>query len=160
MKLEYESPHSASYNAIRSEQFDLENERKALLERLKSIDERHSHLEKCMEVIEGLVNEDPGLALAEAGLTVACREVMRKCRHLGHEWVSAETVRGRLSELGLKLTGYTNPMAVLHKTLQRMCDVAKDSNNKPVYRLKAVTKKAVSKKIKTVGRDRQGSAVA
>ncbi|PWT98115.1 MAG: hypothetical protein C5B51_30020 [Terriglobia bacterium] len=137
----YHNPHWESYKRAEAEDFGLSAERDRLLMRLAWIDKRIAQLRECQSAIETLLQEDPGEVLAGAGLTELCREALRRMPGEEH---TASDVRQSLERMGIDISGYSNPYAVLHKTLERICEVSRHNIFGTVYTLRdeeAITQK-------------------
>src|ERR1700739_4978822 len=98
----YRNPHEQSLVLAQEEFANLEEERRQLTERLLWIEKRSKHLENYMQAIQPLIDEDPGLADAEAGLTHMCRELLMK----NSRWIAAGEMRALLYAAGIDLKPY------------------------------------------------------
>jgi hypothetical protein len=129
----YRNPHQQSYEAANQEIEQLVQERQLLADRLKQIEARVAQLKRHMEAIKPLLEEEPGQGIADAGITELCRDLLM--RFQGPQ--SIEMLRNNLSVMGVDLSGYTNPGAVLHTTLRRMPGiiVSKDASGTTMYNL-------------------------
>jgi hypothetical protein len=100
----------------REEAAALEHEAKEIEERLEWIRQRLSNLQAYMIAVRPLIEDDPGSEAARVGLTHMCRELLAK----NGRWMTAAEMRLLLAAVGIDLTPYTNPMAVLHSVLGRV----------------------------------------
>ncbi len=125
----YKNPHEQSYLAAQEEINKLESERLEVNKRLQWIGHRLEQLNAYIQAITPLIEDDPGIALAEAGLTAACRDLLTK----NGRWVTAGEMRALLYSVGIDLQPYTNPMAVLHSVLGRVGQKQRASNGTLYY---------------------------
>lgn len=124
----YKNPRAEQLEFWREQRALLASERKETAERLTWLDQRIAEWDRLIEAIEPLVQNDPGLFLRQKGLAEICRMALDAYG----DWVTAQQVRGYLSQLGITLD-YPNPMAVLHTTLKRVGKVARDSFGNTIY---------------------------
>jgi hypothetical protein len=105
----YVNPYKSSYLAAKQE---LEH-RKAEQE---FVAQRIAQLEEIIRTLEPLANED-GVAPI-SGLPELCRQIMMSQPGVGF---TAGKVMEHLALSGVDLTGYSQPLAVVHTTLGRIC---------------------------------------
>jgi hypothetical protein len=125
----YKNPHESSYLAAQQELTQLDQEEAEIGGRLAWIQERKRQLAAYLEAVKPLMEEESGQAITEAGLTQLCRDVLAR---LGR-WVTAQEVRSALAMIGVDISGYTNPMAVLHAILKRVGKTLKDPKGNIYY---------------------------
>jgi hypothetical protein len=125
MAVIYKSPHEQSFAAAKDELTAILQEREDLTQRLEWINNRVKQLEAYLEAIRPLIENDPGRVAAEAGLTNVCRDLLSK----NGRWMSAGEVRLLLVGMGVDISTYTNPMAVLHSVLKRVGQAYRDPSN-------------------------------
>jgi hypothetical protein len=101
------NPYKSSYLAARQELEQRKTE-------LAFVTQRISQLEKTIQMLEPLANEQ-GVA-PTAGLSELCRQILMSQPEFGF---TAEEVMQRLAQMGVDISGYSNPLAVLHTTLTR-----------------------------------------
>src|SRR5208282_572214 len=77
--------------------------------------QRIAQLEETVKTLEPLANEQ-GVA-PTAGLPELCRQILMSQPEFGF---TAEEVMQRLALMGVDIRGYSNPLAVLHTTLNRL----------------------------------------
>jgi hypothetical protein len=104
----YINPHKASYMAAVQE---LQQRRKELV----FVQQRILQLEETIRVLEPLASE-AGVA-PTAGLTELCRQVLMA---QPNSQFTAELVMQHLAVMGIDMSGYSNPLAVIHTTLTRL----------------------------------------
>jgi hypothetical protein len=104
----YINPYKSSYLAAQQE---LE-QRKA---ELSFATQRIAQLEETIKTLAPLANEQ-GVA-PTAGLPELCRQILMSQPEFGF---TAEEVMQRLALMGVDISGYSNPLAVLHTTLGRL----------------------------------------
>ncbi len=126
MAITYKNPHEESYRAAQSELAQLGNERGKITERLEWIESRMGSLNEFLKAIVPLIEQDPGKVLVDAGLTQICRDVLTKA----NRWVTIPEFRDMLSRIGIDMSGYTNPGAVLHAILKRVAAIREDNRGK------------------------------
>jgi hypothetical protein len=126
MAVTYKNPHEDSYRAAQAELAQLGSERVEITDRLGWIETRMSSLNEFLKAIVPLIEQEPGKALVDAGLTQICRDVLDKAGR----WVTAPEFREMLSRIGIDMSGYTNPGAVLHAILKRIAAVREDNRGK------------------------------
>lgn len=131
MALVYRNPHEHSKELASNELVNLESEEALLEERLKWIRERKQHVRAYLAAIVPLIENDPGRAFADSGLTAMCRDVLTS---MGR-WVTAQEVKLRLEATGVQFSGYTNAMAVLHSILKRVGQSARNADGDLFYGL-------------------------
>jgi len=102
------NPYKSSYLAA---QHELEQRRAELT----FVTQRIAQLEETVKTLEPLANEQ-GVA-PTAGLPELCRQILMSQPELGF---TAEEVMQRLALMGVDISGYSNPLAVLHTTLTRL----------------------------------------
>ncbi|HWY46631.1 MAG TPA: hypothetical protein VNX70_04570 [Bryobacteraceae bacterium] len=125
MAVVYKSPHEQSFAAAQDELTAILQEREDLTQRLEWINNRVKQLEAYLEAIRPLIENDPGRVAVEAGLTNVCRDLLSK----NGRWMSAGEVRLLLVGMGVDISTYTNPMAVLHSVLKRVGQAYRDPSN-------------------------------
>lgn len=116
MAYTYTNPHKQTYQLVLDEKASLEQELKDVTERANWITERLAQIEQYLKAVAPFLEEDPGGVTAQVGLTEMCRNVLAK----NSRWMTAAEVRKYLSGVGIDLTPYSNPMAVLHSVLARV----------------------------------------
>jgi hypothetical protein len=126
MAVTYKNPHEDSYRAAQAELAQLGSERVEITDRLTWIEARMSSLNEFLKAIVPLIEQEPGKALVDAGLTQICRDVLDKAGR----WVTVPEFRDMLSRIGIDMSGYTNPGAVLHAILKRIAVVREDNRGK------------------------------
>jgi hypothetical protein len=104
----YINPYKSSYFAARQE---LEQRRAELT----FVTQRIAQLEETIRTLEPLANEQ-GIA-PTAGLPELCRQILKSQPGTG---LTAADVMQRLAQMGVDVSGYSNPLAVLHTTLTRL----------------------------------------
>ena len=102
------NPYKSSYLAAQQE---LE-QRKA---ELSFLTQRITQLEETIRTLAPLANDD-GVA-PTAGLPDLCRQILMSQPGVGF---TAGDVMQRLGYMGVDISGYSNPLAVLHTTLTRL----------------------------------------
>jgi len=103
------NPYQTSYLAAKTE---LE-QRKIELARLTN---RIAQLEQTIITLEPLANDN---SLAPVGgLPEMCRQILRSQPGAGF---TATAVMQHLQAMGIDISGYSNPLAMLHTTLTRIC---------------------------------------
>ena len=124
----YVNPYKSSYLAAQQELM----QRRAELELLT---QRIAQLEETVRTLEPLANE-PGVA-PTAGLPELCRQILMSQPTIGF---SAAAIMQSLTQMGVDISAYANPLAVLHTTLGRICKPpgsgfvkTSDSEGQPVY---------------------------
>ncbi|MGC9995200.1 MAG: hypothetical protein ABSE79_07745 [Terriglobia bacterium] len=105
----YVNPYKAGYLAAL-------NELARRREELEFVKARISQLEETIRTLEPLANEE-GVAPA-AGLSEICRQILMSQPGAGF---TANQVMQQLSQGGVDISGYSQPLAVLHTTLGRLC---------------------------------------
>jgi hypothetical protein len=105
----YSNPYKATYVAAKQE---LE-QRKAELDFVKR---RIAQLEQSIRTLEPLATDD-SVAPAE-GLSEICEQTLRLMPGMG---MTARDVMNALKNRGIDVSGYSQPLAVLHTTLTRLC---------------------------------------
>jgi hypothetical protein len=141
MALSYKNPHEQSCAVAKQELQTLEEEAAQLNERLKWVCERIGYLKDYLKAIEPLIQQDPGQALLEVGLTQICRNMLEHA----NVWLTPQQVKNRLELAGIDLQGYTNPMAVLHSVLKRVGDSFKGADGTVYYGKKGLEPKEPTK---------------
>lgn len=101
--------------ALKHAQVELEEVRS----KLESIKKDQAIMEQRAKMLEQTVNSLQPLCADEegdvsAGLTRACLQV------LGDSFVTVPEIKRGLEEMGVRMSSYKNPLAVLHTTLNRM----------------------------------------
>lgn len=129
MALVYKNPHQESFRAAERELAQLSAEAASLRDRLAWIEARAHQLTEYMNAARPLLEEDPGSVAAAEGLTAICRSFLLATG----AWMTAQTIRNQLSYMGIDISGYTNPMAVLHATLKRIGDMKKGTDGETYY---------------------------
>jgi hypothetical protein len=125
MAVIYKSPHEQSFSAAQDELTAILQEREDLTQRLEWINNRVKQLEAYLEAIRPLIENDPGRVAVEAGLTNVCRDLLAK----NGRWMGAGDVRVLLAGMGVDISSYTNPMAVLHSVLKRVGQAYRDPSS-------------------------------
>jgi hypothetical protein len=120
------NPYKSSYFAAKQE---LE-QRKA---EMQFVAARIAQLEETIRMLEPLANEDG--AAPTSSLPDLCRQIlMSKAR----EPFTAGQVMETLTQMGVDISGYSQPLAVLHTTLTRICKPGSgffkaETTNQPLY---------------------------
>lgn len=104
----YINPYKSSYMAAVQEL----QQRKA---ELAFLQQRITQLEATILTLEPLANEN-GVA-PTAGLSELCRQILMS---QPNAQFTAEMVMQHLAAMGIDMSGYQNPLAVLHTTLTRL----------------------------------------
>ena len=104
----YINPYKSSYLAAIRE---LEQRRAEL----QFVTQRIAQLEETIKALEPLANQ--GGVRPSGGLSELCRQILTT--QPGASF-TAETVMQQLAAMGVDISGYSNPMAVLHTTLTRL----------------------------------------
>lgn len=104
----YLNPYKSSYLAAQQE---LE-QRKA---ELTFVTQRIAQLQETIKTLAPLANDES--VPATAGLPELCRQILMSQPGAGF---SAEDVMQRLAQIGVDISSYQNPLAVLHTTLGRL----------------------------------------
>lgn len=139
MALAYKNPHEHSKELASNELVALESEESILQERLKSIADRKQQLRMYLSAIVPLIENDPGQAFVDSGLTAMCRDTLTSVGR----WISAQEVKVRLEAVGIDFSGYTNSMAVLHSILKRVGQTARNAEGSLYYGLPGLDPKKV-----------------
>jgi len=105
----YLNPYKSSYMAALQE---LE-QRKAELD---FVTKRITQLQETIQALEPLANQD-GVA-PTAGLSELCVQILMSLSGVG---MTGNDVIQALAHRGVDLSGYANPLAVIHTTLTRIC---------------------------------------
>ncbi|HLX42919.1 MAG TPA: hypothetical protein VKR43_05770 [Bryobacteraceae bacterium] len=129
MSFTYRNPHEQSYGVAQEEVTRLQQEGREIEARLSWIRHRLEQLQKYMDAVRPLIEEDPGTEAVQAGLTQICRELLAK----NPRWLSASEIRALLFAGGIDLKPYANPMAVLHSVLGRIAHKQKASDGVVYY---------------------------
>jgi hypothetical protein len=82
---------------------------------LTFVTQRIVQLEETIKQLEPLANEQG--VVPTAGLPELCRQILMSQPEFGF---TAEEVMQRLALMGVDISGYSNPLAVLHTTLTRL----------------------------------------
>lgn len=125
----YKNPHEQSLKAAQDELAILEEESQELAQRVAWIEQRKNQLKAHIQAIAALIENDPGSGLAEAGLTQVCRDLLSR----NPRWMTAGEIRALLLEMGIDLSPYTNPMAVLHSVLRRVAHTHRGTDGTLFY---------------------------
>lgn len=126
MAISYKNPHEESYRAAQAELAQLGSERVLISERLQWIEARMSSLNEFLKAIVPLMEQEPGKAIVDAGLTQICRDVLTKA----NRWLTMAEIKDSLSRIGIDMSGYTNPGAVLAAILRRVAVIREDTRGK------------------------------
>jgi hypothetical protein len=129
MAIVYKSPYEQFQTLAEQELALLRHERERLVQRMAEIDERERQFSEYLKAVAPLIEQDSGPAHAEAGLTNLCRQIMDRASR----WVTAQEVRTTLQGMGMDISSYTNPMAVLHSILHRVAACHRDADGKLYY---------------------------
>jgi hypothetical protein len=129
MSFTYRNPHEQSYGVAQEEVTRLQREGREIEARLSWIRHRLEQLQKYLDAVRPLIEEDPGSEAVQAGLTQICRELLGK----NPRWLSAGEIRALLFAGGIDLKPYANPMAVLHSVLGRIAHKQKSSDGTVYY---------------------------
>jgi hypothetical protein len=105
----YINPYKSSYLAAKQE---LEQRKREV----EFATQRIAYLEQTIRALEPLA-EETGITPA-GGLPEICSQVLMRMGGIG---MTAEDVKQALAHLGVDISGYSNPLAVLHTTLTRLC---------------------------------------
>jgi hypothetical protein len=125
-RLVYKNPYGAFQTHAEQELELLRQERERLGQRMAEIDERERQLREYLKAITPLMANGPGKAPEEMGVTKLCRKIIDNTPH----WVRAQEVRATLKGMGVDISSYTNPMAVLHSILHRVAACHRDAKGK------------------------------
>lgn len=112
------APRSGSYNmALRSAEEEIES----LKARLESLETDKKLIEQRIQMVQGTITALSPLCADEEGaesrgLKDACLHVLKA----SYEPLSVPDIKGHLLAQGVQMSGYKNPLAVLHTTLNRM----------------------------------------
>ncbi len=123
----YVNPYKSTYLAAKQELEQRKNEQSFATQRIVQ-------LEEIISKLEPLANED-GIA-PTGGLSELCRQVLMSSPGVG---MTAASVMQSLAYRGADMSGYSNPLAVLHITLTRLCKPesgfvkGKSPEGKPMY---------------------------
>jgi hypothetical protein len=129
MSFTYRNPHERSYAVAQEEVTRLQQEGREIEARLSWIRHRLEQLQKFVDAVRPLIEEDPGSEAAQTGLTHLCRELLAK----NTRWMAAGEIRALLYAVGVDLKPYTNPMAVLHSVLGRIAHKQKGWDGTTYY---------------------------
>lgn len=125
----YKNPHEQSYRAAQDELAALEQEGKQIAERLAFIRQRSMQLGAYLTALAPLIRSDPNGDFAQIGLTQICRDLLAR----NPRWMTAAEIRLLLVGMGVDLSPYTNPMAVLHSVLRRVAHSCRGSDGTLYY---------------------------
>lgn len=120
----YLNPHKQQLEFAQQQRAQLDAERQTISQRLTWLNERIAEWDGYIQAVTPIAENDAGQFLQGKGLADICRMALDAYG----DWVSAQQVRGYLNQLGIKLE-YTNEMAVLHTTLRRVGQAARDRRN-------------------------------
>ena len=104
----YINPYKSSYLAAIQELQQRRNELQFVIQRI-------AQLEETIRTLEPLANQE-GVA-PTAGIAELCRQVLMSQPGCGF---TAGQVMEQLARMGVDVSGYSNPLAVLHTTLTRL----------------------------------------
>lgn len=123
----YTNPYKSSYQAAIQEIEQLKVQR-------ENINRRIAQLEQSLPSLQSLANED---AFAPtASLPELCAQILQALPKIG---LTANDVMQALANRGVNLSGYSNPLALLHTTLTRLCrpgcgfNKGKSPDGQPIY---------------------------
>jgi len=105
----FTNPHKSSYLAAKQE---LENLRR----QLNLITRKISQLEADLPMLERLASDDS--IAPTARLPELCAQILQSFPTIG---MTATDVMNALSYRGVNISAYSNPLALLHTTLTRLC---------------------------------------
>lgn len=111
----------------------LQAERQRLSQRIAVIDGQIGAWEAHIKTMQPLIDNESE-AVRGKSLADLCRVALAAYG----QWVSAVQVRDYLSQLGIRLQ-YSNPMAVLHTTLRRVGQTARDAEGNTFYAQKGLS---------------------
>jgi len=126
MAIVYRNPYEQFQTLAEQELALLKQERERLAQRIAEIDERERVFSEYLKAVAPLVEQDPGQAHAEAGLTKLCRQIIDSTPR----WLTAQEVRTTLKGMGMDISSYTNPMSVLHSILHRVAACHRNAEGK------------------------------
>ena len=129
MAIVYRNPYEQFQTLAEQELALLKQERERLVQRMAEIEQREREFREYLKAVAPLIEKDSGPAHAEAGLTNLCRQIIDRAPH----WVTAQEVRTTLKRMGMDISSYTNPMAVLHSILHRVAACHRDAEGKLYY---------------------------
>jgi hypothetical protein len=109
MSYVYSNPYKGTYEAARQELAQREAE-------LKFVTLRISQLKETIRTLEPLANSN--VAAPTAGLSELCAQVLQSVTGIG---MTANDVINALAYRGINVSDYSNPLAVIHTTLTRLC---------------------------------------
>jgi hypothetical protein len=125
----YKSPYEEASVAAHDEYVRCEQRLSEIQAEAATLTQRMQELAAYINAVRPLIQNDPGKSLNETGLTEICRDVLSRAGR----WVTAEEVRQMLSQVGIDISGYTNPMAVLHSILKRIGPSVKSQTDGRVF---------------------------
>jgi hypothetical protein len=108
MAYAYINPYKSGYLAAIQELQQRRNE-------LQFVTQRIAYLEATIRTLEPLANEEGNAPVA--GIAELCRQVLMSQPGCGF---TAAEVMQHLAYMGVDISGYANPLAVLHTTLTRL----------------------------------------
>jgi hypothetical protein len=126
MAIVYRNPYEQFQTVAEQELALLRQERDRLVQRLAEIDERERQFTEYLKAVAPLAEKDLGHVHAEGGVTNLCRQIIDTTPR----WVTAQEVRMMLKGMGMDISSYTNPLAVLHSILHRVAACHRDAKGK------------------------------
>jgi hypothetical protein len=129
----YRNPIRQQLEQAKQQRATFEAERIALSQRLAMLNDMIAQWDAHIDAMTPLVENDPGQFLQKKSFAEICRIALENYG----QWVTAQQVRGYLNQLGIELQ-YSNPMAVLHTTLQRVGQMCRDEQGNTFYAKKGL----------------------
>ena len=146
MAIVYRNPYEQFQTLAEQELALLKQERERLAQRIAEIDERERVFSEYLKAVAPLVEKDRGHALSKAGLTSLCRQIIDSTPG----WVTAQEVRTTLKGMGMDISSYTSPMAVLHSILHRVAACHRDAEGKVYFGRRDLKKPPGSQILRTM----------
>ena len=112
----YTDPHRDWHLALQKELGDLLVEQNDLAERLTWIQRRVQYLQETISAFSKLIEQQQAHQQIERGLPEFCSQVLSRV----DKPLTAPEIRQQLALAGVDISTYSNPLAVLHTTLQRL----------------------------------------
>lgn len=123
MSITYKNPYRETLLAAEEELQQLENH-------ISLEQQRVNQLKNTIAALRPLAEGTDALG-PELGLTDACRRIL--IENANRPPITAPDVRSKLALMGIDISGYSNPMAVLHSTLRRIAQPRKTPNGETGY---------------------------
>ena len=112
----YTDPHRDWYLALQKELSDLLTEQNDLAGRLTWIQKRVQYLQETISAFNKLIEQQKAHQQIEQGLPELCLRIVSR----SNQPLTAPEIRHELALVGVDISTYSNPLAVLHTTLQRL----------------------------------------